>query len=233
MAKWLKRIPNWLTLLRVALIPVFVVLLIDPTPAMLRAAVVVFLLAAITDYLDGIMARRYDGVSDFGKLLDPLADKILVMAALVMMVGLRDDRFGDSYVPAWMAVLVLAREIWVTGIRGIAAVGGTVIAANSSGKVKSVLQIIAIVLLLLHTTPVSLLGIRMNCQFIGLNVLLFSIIISYMGAYEYTMQTLFPSAAGTVSVWSVIKALFNGNLPARKQEATPATDEASSSPEQK
>jgi len=211
MAKWLKRIPNWLTLLRVALIPIFVVLLIDPSPWMLRSAVVVFIFAALTDYLDGFVARRYSAVSDFGKLLDPLADKILVMAALVMLVALRDDRFGDSFVPAWMVVLVLAREIWVTGMRGIAATQGTVIAANSSGKVKSVLQVIAIVLLLIHDYPFSVIGIRLSYQFVGLNLLLLSIVLSYIGAYEYTVQTFFPrsSGANSISIKGAISGLLN------------------------
>ena len=84
MGNWYKQLPNWLTFLRLILIPVFVVVLIEPTRNSLNVAAVIFVLAAITDYADGWLARRYKAVTDFGKLFDPLADKILVMAALVI-----------------------------------------------------------------------------------------------------------------------------------------------------
>jgi len=148
MANWYKQLPNWLTFFRLVLIPVFVFVLIEPSRSSLNLAAVIFVFAALTDYADGMLARRYKAITDFGKLFDPLADKILVMAALVMLVSLQDDN-GASFVPAWMVVLILAREFWVTGLRAFAAKDGTVVPAKSGGKVKSALQMISILLILL------------------------------------------------------------------------------------
>ena len=146
----MRHIPNLLTYLRLLLIPVFVLLLIDPSPGMVWAALVVFTIAALTDYFDGMVARRFQVVSDTGKLLDPLADKILVMAAFIMLVGLRADTDGNPWVPPWMVVMVLAREIWVTGLRGVAAARGTVVAAGGAGKWKTTFQMLSIAALLVH-----------------------------------------------------------------------------------
>src|SRR5262245_57339044 len=135
-----QRLPNWLTFLRLGLIPVFVFLMVEPSRWMVDLAMIVFIVAAFTDYIDGIIARRYGAVSDFGKLLDPLADKILVMAALVMLASQRSDTYGEPWVPGWMVVMVLAREIWVTGLRAVASARGVVVAASTTGKFKSGLQ---------------------------------------------------------------------------------------------
>ena len=187
MAIFLRQLPNWLTTLRLALIPIFVVLMIEPSRGTLWLATVVFLVAAITDYVDGYLARRFRAVSELGKLLDPLADKILVMAALVMLTAQRVPDSGEAWVPGWMVVVVLAREMGVTGLRGIAATYGHVIAASSAGKVKSVLQMISIILLLLNDLPLLLFGWVIECRVIGLNVLLLSILLSVYGAVQYTM----------------------------------------------
>src|SRR5262249_9731081 len=114
---FVQRLPNYLTFFRLALVPVFVVLMLEPSEYMVFLAIIVFVVAAITDYVDGIIARSFGAVSDFGKLLDPLVDKILVMAALVMLVAQRSDVDGTPWVPGWMVVLVMARELWVTGLR--------------------------------------------------------------------------------------------------------------------
>ena len=199
MAEWYKKIPNWLTGLRLLLIPIFVLALSEPTRACLNVAAVIFILAAITDYADGIIARRYSAISDFGKLLDPLADKILVMAALVMLASLHDSQ-GLSFVPAWMVIVVLAREFWITGIRAVAAKEGTVMAARAGGKVKSFLQMVAIVALLLHDYSVSLLGFRFTAQYLGLNILLLSIVFSYISAIDYSLAVFAPNKAGLVDL---------------------------------
>ena len=193
MANWYKQLPNWLTFLRLVLIPVFVVLLIEPTRTGLNWAAFIFVLAAITDYADGWFARRYKAVTDFGKLFDPLADKILVMAALVMLVGLRDDQCA-SFVPAWMAVLILARELWITGLRAFAARGGAVVSAKAGGKVKSFLQMVSILLLLLHDYSFHLWGMRLTCQFVGLNLLVVSLAFSYISAVDYSLMILAPNS---------------------------------------
>jgi len=191
MGNWYKHLPNWLTFLRLILIPVFVAVLIEPSRNSLNIAAVIFVFAALTDYLDGYIARRYKAISDFGKLFDPLADKILVMAALVMLVGLRDDNCV-SFVPAWMVTLILARELWITGLRAFAAKDGTIVAAKSGGKVKSALQMIAILALLLYDYSISFLGYRVTAQFLGLNILIVSLAFSYLSAIDYSLAILMP-----------------------------------------
>lgn len=186
----IKKVPNWLTLLRLFLIPFFVVLMIDPTRSMVYVATAIFAVAALTDLIDGMIARRYGAVSDLGKLLDPLADKILVMAALVMLVAQRSDLSGDPWVPGWMVVVVLAREIWVTGLRGMAAARGIVVAASDRGKVKSLLQMVAIVFLLLHDEEFLIFKVAFTAKGIGLNFLLVSLLFSVWGAVEYTTLVL-------------------------------------------
>ena len=123
-------IPNLLTMGRVVMIPVFIWLLDLNTPKDNLWAAIVFTLAALTDALDGYLARRLGVVSVLGKLLDPLADKLIVMAALVWMVPM-------GRVPAWVVVALLARDISVTGLRSVAASEGVVIAAGQEGKTKT------------------------------------------------------------------------------------------------
>lgn len=191
----LQKIPNWLTFFRLALIPVFVILLLDPTRTMVLLATIVFVVAAFTDFTDGYLARRFGAVTDAGKLLDPMADKILVLSALVMLVAQRADLTGEPWVPGWMVVMVLAREIWVTGLRGIAATRGVVIAAAQSGKYKSGLQMVAIVFLLMHDIAVPFTGRNLSCQTVGVNLLFLSIVFSYWGAIEYTAAVLGQSSS--------------------------------------
>jgi CDP-diacylglycerol--glycerol-3-phosphate 3-phosphatidyltransferase len=130
-------VPNVLTLLRIVAVPVLVVALLDETPDGDLIAAAVFALAAVTDGLDGYIARRQRSVTTFGKLMDPLADKLLVVAALISLVSL--DRLA-----AWAAMVIIAREFAVTGLRALAAERGVVIAASWLGKVKTLLQVAAI-----------------------------------------------------------------------------------------
>jgi CDP-diacylglycerol--glycerol-3-phosphate 3-phosphatidyltransferase len=134
-------VPNVLTLVRILAVPVLVVALLDETPDGDVIAAIVFALAALTDGLDGYIARRRKQVTTFGKLMDPLADKLLVIAALISLVSL--DRLA-----AWIAMVIIARELAVTGLRGLAAERGVVIAASWMGKVKTLLQIVAILCLI-------------------------------------------------------------------------------------
>jgi len=191
LSKKFRNLPNYITFARLGLIPLFVALMIDPSRWMVNLAIVVFAIAVMTDYVDGFLARRYGVVTDFGKLLDPVADKILVMAALVMLVAQRSDLYGEPWVPGWIVVLVLARETWVTGIRAVAASRGIIVAANNTGKVKSSLQMISIILLLMHEYAFRLGGIQISCQIVGVNLLLISVAFSYWAAFEYTHQILF------------------------------------------
>lgn len=139
----LLNLPNLLTLGRIAAIPVLVILLLFDSRQAGFWAAAVFALAAITDWLDGWLARKWEVVTVLGKFLDPLADKLIVMAALIMLIPL-------GRVPAWAVFLILAREMVVTGLRSIASSEGIVIAASDLGKYKTILQMTAILGLLLH-----------------------------------------------------------------------------------
>jgi CDP-diacylglycerol---glycerol-3-phosphate 3-phosphatidyltransferase len=136
-------LPNLLTISRMLLIPVFVVLFSTPTPMRSWAAALVFVIAAVTDLLDGYLARRRSQVTKLGRLLDPIADKLLVLSGLILLVQFQR-------VAALVAILMIAREVAVTGVRAIAANEGIFMSAETIGKYKMVLQVIAIVLLVLE-----------------------------------------------------------------------------------
>ncbi len=141
-------LPNLLSFFRIGIIPVLVYLLsfTDRASAVLAAAL--FVIASITDYFDGYFARRNRSVSDLGKILDPLADKLMVLSVLIMLAAM--DRPGEPSVPAWLVVVIIARESAVTVIRGIALSEGIVMHAETLGKYKFILQAFAVVGLLVH-----------------------------------------------------------------------------------
>jgi CDP-diacylglycerol---glycerol-3-phosphate 3-phosphatidyltransferase len=167
--------PNFITLVRILLIPVFIALFITPTPDRSLSAAVVFVVAAITDMLDGYVARRTGQVTKLGKLLDPIADKLLVLSALILLVNI--DR-----VSALIAILVIAREVAVTGIRAIAAGEGMIISAETTGKYKMALQVVAIVLLILEGTGLAELG---NLHLAGIVTLYLSLVLGYISGGQY------------------------------------------------
>jgi CDP-diacylglycerol--glycerol-3-phosphate 3-phosphatidyltransferase len=134
-------VPNVLTLLRILLVPVIVVALLGETPNGDLLAAIVFAFASITDWVDGYIARSRGAITTFGKLMDPIADKLLVVAALVSLVSL--DRLQ-----AWVAMVIIARELAVTMSRMAATGQGVVISANRWGKVKTALQVLTIFLLI-------------------------------------------------------------------------------------
>lgn len=134
-------LPNKLTMLRIILIPVYVLLFeISGIPNNMLWATIIFSLAAITDQLDGHLARKNNQVTSFGKLADPLADKLLTISALICFV-----EEGVAYLPGWVVILIIARELIVTGIRMIALTDNTVIAASGWGKAKTVSQLVTII----------------------------------------------------------------------------------------
>ena len=139
----LHTVPNWLTLARVFSLPPIIILASFPGRGYGIAAAVVFSLAAITDILDGYIARRTGQVSDFGKLIDPIADKIIVAAAFIMLVHL-------GRAPAWIVALIISREFAVSGLRAYAGSRGIIIEARFMGKTKTTLQILAIICLLVN-----------------------------------------------------------------------------------
>jgi len=142
-------LPNKLTILRILLIPVFIVILMT---GHYYISAVIFVAASLTDALDGAIARKYNLITNFGKIMDPLADKLLVTAALVCLVQLGD-------IPAWMVFVILAREFTVTSLRSVAASEGIVIAAGRSGKIKTILQMTAIIAILFKNKPFEAMNI--------------------------------------------------------------------------
>ncbi|MEF9921692.1 MAG: CDP-diacylglycerol--glycerol-3-phosphate 3-phosphatidyltransferase [Anaerovoracaceae bacterium] len=139
-------LPNKLTIGRVIAVPFFIAAYLLHYDIV---AFVIFAVASFTDLLDGKIARKYNLVTNFGKIMDPLADKILVYSAFCLMVG-------DGTIPSWMLIVILAREFAIAGMRTVAASEGLVIAAGMSGKIKTVLQMIAVPLLLLVTTVTNI-----------------------------------------------------------------------------
>jgi len=141
--------PNVISLARIGTAPILIYLLLFTGPMFAALAAAVFAVATLSDYLDGYLARSYGSASTLGKFLDPLADKIVVTVALIMLAGIaRSPR-----VPAWMVAVLVSREIAVTGLRAVAASeGGLVVAAGELGKYKMVLQALAIEALLIHYT---------------------------------------------------------------------------------
>ena len=133
---------NKLTMLRVLLIPVFIVLLYLDFPYNNTVALAVFIIASITDGVDGFIARRHNQVTDFGKFMDPLADKILTFAAMIWFVEVH-------LMPAWLVLIVIVREFFVTGIRLVAVAKNRVIDASLSGKVKTVVTMICLIAMFL------------------------------------------------------------------------------------
>lgn len=140
-----ENIPNALTVGRILVIPIFILLLTVWKDALSHyLAAIIFALASVTDYLDGYLARKWQVVTNFGKFADPLADKILVMTAFIMLVEL-------GFAPAWVVAIIICRELAVTGLRLLLVEnGGTVLAAAMPGKIKTFSQMFAIIFLLLH-----------------------------------------------------------------------------------
>ena len=172
--KNLFNLPNMLTYLRIASIPLIVVLLMPPSSGRaLNLAFILYVMASATDYLDGILARRHNLVTSVGKLLDPLADKLLTSAVLIMLIPL--DR-----VEAWVVFLVIGREIIITGLRSIAASRGLIIDASRMGKRKMVSQTTAILLLLL-----SIQSVESSLHTAGTLFLWLSVILGYWSAAGY------------------------------------------------
>ena len=135
-------LPNKLTMFRVILIPFFIVFLLIPiTPYDTWIALAIFVIASLTDLLDGKIARKYNLVTNFGKFMDPLADKLLVCSALICLIEL-------DKIPSWMVIIIIAREFIISGFRLVASDNGVVIAASYFGKFKTTFQMLAVCLMI-------------------------------------------------------------------------------------
>lgn len=174
-------VPNIVTLFRIGLVPVLVVLLLFAGPVAAWLAAGAFLIATLSDYLDGYIARNYGSGSVLGTFLDPLADKLLVSAALIMLAGMaRTPR-----VPAWMVAIIVGREIMVTALRAVAATEGVVVGAEELGKYKMTLQAIALEALLVHYT-------QWHIDFFaaGMFLLWISMAVSIWSGAEYYLKLM-------------------------------------------
>jgi len=140
---------NVITLVRIALVPVFMAVYLLEIPYFEIISLAIFIIASATDKLDGYIARKYNQISNFGKFIDPLADKLLITAALVMLVD-------AGVISSWAVILILAREFIVTALRTVAMSAGRVIAANNWGKAKMVIQVVAISFLLTSLRNIAL-----------------------------------------------------------------------------
>jgi len=180
----LTNLPNLVTMGRVVVIPLVLFFIDNFNPLRTFIASLLWLVAAAGDFLDGYLARSRGQVSMLGKFLDPLADKLIVNAVLVYMVAL-------GRVPAWVVVVLIGRDLAVNGLRSIASAQGLVIAASDGGKIKTALQLVAIMLLLIHFRyPALGVGIPVDYHVAGLWLLYLSTIVSLYSGAQYMRHFL-------------------------------------------
>ncbi|MGD2029886.1 MAG: CDP-diacylglycerol--glycerol-3-phosphate 3-phosphatidyltransferase [Desulfobacterales bacterium] len=169
--------PNSLTLFRVAAVPLIVVLLMFPSRFCTFIAALLFTAAAITDFLDGFFARQRGLVTNFGKVMDPVADKVLVSTSFIMLTSL-------GWIPAWIVCIIIGREIAVTGLRSIIADKGQDISASSLGKYKTGFQIAAIIPLLIHFQYLTI-----DFHAIGIIFLWVALILTVWSGADYFIKS--------------------------------------------
>jgi CDP-diacylglycerol---glycerol-3-phosphate 3-phosphatidyltransferase len=181
-------IPNRITLSRILLIPIFIIIMSVPfewgewsignstLPVSHFVAALLFIVASATDWIDGHYARKHNLVTNLGKFLDPLADKLLVSAALILLVEM-------GAAPAWVVIIIISREFAVTGLRLVAAGEGIVLAAGNMGKLKTATQMISIAVLLLHNFPFSFI----NFPF-GTIMLYIALFFTVLSGYDYFVK---------------------------------------------
>lgn len=198
-------LPNTITMFRIGLVPILLLVPYAQSPFGSAAIAWFFIVAAVTDIVDGWLARRGQMVTHIGKLLDPLADKLLVSTALVMLVAAGRLELWAT----WMVVVIIGRELAVTGLRGIASAGGHVMPANWLGKLKAVFQNIAIATLLFHFPTFGL-----PMHEIGLWMLFLATLLTLWSGYQY-FASYFRGigAVGTTSADATSAAAENGETP--------------------
>lgn len=162
-------IPNQLTTLRVILIPVFMFFFTSDITANSIIAAIVFIVASLTDFLDGHLARKWNLVTNFGKIMDPFADKLLVLTALIYLAI-------SGTIPGWPVIIIIGRELLVTSLRALAADNGIILAARNLGKFKTVSQMFAIIFLIL------------GWQIIGLILLYIAVALTIISLIDYLIQ---------------------------------------------
>jgi len=171
-------LPNAISLLRIFTAPILILLLISPDKKTNLIAAIVFAVASLTDWLDGYLARKMGLETTFGKFLDPLADKLLIATALVMLIPM-------GRVPVWMAALIIGREIAVTGLRAVVSREGVIISASRLGKYKTVFQIVSVIALLVHY---KFLGI--DFHIVGTAFLWIALVFTLWSGVDYFVRFL-------------------------------------------
>ncbi|MEL6178171.1 MAG: CDP-diacylglycerol--glycerol-3-phosphate 3-phosphatidyltransferase [Myxococcota bacterium] len=174
-------LPNSLTMLRIVIIPAVMYLIYLADPLSCLFAALLFTAAAVTDFLDGYIARKQGLVSITGKFLDPLADKLIVMAVLVMLVE-------NQQMPAWLCVIVLGREISITALRALASAEGIIMAAQSGGKYKTAFQLVGLLGMIIHYEYVVdwvVISNRINFHRVGFIIFGVSVIFSLWSGFKY------------------------------------------------
>lgn len=169
-------LPNKLTIFRMFCVPIFIFfMMMDSIPYYNYIAVTIFIIASITDFLDGIIARKNGLVTNFGKFMDPLADKILVCAALICMAG--------TLIPKWVVIIIISRELFISGFRTIAADQGVVLAASMWGKVKTAVQMIMII--------VVIVGIPLKFfEVVGIILIYASMTLAIISMIDYVVKNI-------------------------------------------
>ena len=175
---WMKQVPTLLTMSRILVVPLIIFALMAPTPVGGFVSAALFIIASLTDYFDGKLARKYGTESNIGKLLDPVADKVLVSSTLVMLVA-------SSRLDPIMVIVLLARDTIISGVRSMAAAENRVIAAGTVGKWKTAVQMVAIPCVLIHE-PIF----RIPVFEIGYGILWLSVFLSVLSGIQYTMGYL-------------------------------------------
>lgn len=170
-------LPNTITLLRLAVIPVLFLLLLAPGRVLSMVIAVLFIIASITDLIDGYVARKYNIVTTMGKFLDPVADKLVVTTAMIMMIPI-------GRIPAWIVAIIIMRDLLVDGLRSIASADGLVIDASRLGKQKTLCQIIAVSALLIHYDTVF--GI--DAHAVGIAVLYLALALTVWSGGDYFLK---------------------------------------------
>jgi CDP-diacylglycerol--glycerol-3-phosphate 3-phosphatidyltransferase len=189
-------LPNKLTLLRMILVPIFIIFMALPTEWIwpLYVALAIFIIAAITDRLDGHIARKNNIVTNFGKIMDPLADKLLVASGFIMLVGL-------DVLPAWIIAVIIVRDFFVNGLRMFGADNNKDLAAGISGKIKTVFQMIAI--------PLAILGVALDSKKCAFGIFLSgSMTMSILELFVNILMTVSMAAVLISTVWSFVDYLI-------------------------
>lgn len=170
-------LPNCITLLRLAVIPVLFLLLLSPGRILSMVIAVLFIIASITDLIDGYVARKYNIVTTMGKFLDPVADKLIVSTAMIMMIPI-------GRIPAWIVAVIIMRDLFVDGMRSIASAEGLVIDASRLGKQKTLCQIVAVSALLIHYDTV----LGLNAHAVGMVILYLALALTLWSGVDYFMK---------------------------------------------